>query len=72
MYYTAYDLPDLAFAKLFIVPFSQDDHFIGREEILGELDLRGQQAAPIKHRRDALVGLGGVGYVCYHTHPHSS
>ena len=61
MYYAAYYLDDLALARLFIVPFSQDDHFIGREEILGELDLGGQQAAPIKHRRDALVGLGGVG-----------
>lgn len=61
MYYTTYYLTDLALAKLFIVPFSQDDHFIGREKILGELDLGGQQAASIKHRRDALVGLGGVG-----------
>jgi len=61
MYYAAYYLADLALAKLFIVPFSQDDHFIGREELLGELDLGGQQAAPIKHRRDTLVGLGGVG-----------
>ena len=61
MYYAAYYLADLALAKLFIIPFSQDDHFIGREEILGELGLGGQQAAPIKHRRDALVGLGGVG-----------
>ncbi|KUJ20834.1 uncharacterized protein LY89DRAFT_682496 [Mollisia scopiformis] len=49
------------FAKLFIAPFSQDDYFIGREEILGELDLGGQQAAAIKHRRNALVGLGGIG-----------
>lgn len=61
MYYAAYYLADLARAKLFIVPFSQDDHFIGRKKILCELDLGGQQAAPIKHRRDALVGLGGVG-----------
>lgn len=61
MYYAAYYLTHLALAKLFIVPFSQDDHFIGREEILSELVLGGQQAAPIKHRRDALVGLGGVG-----------
>jgi hypothetical protein len=72
MYYAAYYLTDLALAKLFIVPFPQDNHFISREEILGELELGGQQAAPTKHRRDALVGLGGVGWVCYHTHPHSS
>ncbi|KAJ6263594.1 hypothetical protein Dda_2162 [Drechslerella dactyloides] len=48
-------------AKLFMVPFWQDDRFIGREEILGELEIGGQQVAPMKHRRDALVGLGGVG-----------
>lgn len=59
--YTTYYLFNLVFAKLFIVPFSQDDHFIGREEILGELDLGGKLEAPIKHRRDALVGLGGLG-----------
>ncbi|KFY18132.1 hypothetical protein V492_00124 [Pseudogymnoascus sp. VKM F-4246] len=48
-------------AKQFIVPFSQDEHFIGREDILGQLDLGDQQEAPKKHRRHALVGLGGVG-----------
>ncbi|KFY77721.1 hypothetical protein V498_09277 [Pseudogymnoascus sp. VKM F-4517 (FW-2822)] len=50
-----------ALAKLFIVPFSRDEHFIGREDILDQLDLGGQQEAPKKHRRHALVGLGGVG-----------
>ena len=59
--YAAYYLPDLVLAKLFIVPFSQDDQFIGREEILDELDLGGKQAVAEKHKRDALVGLGGVG-----------
>ncbi|KFZ20076.1 hypothetical protein V501_00302 [Pseudogymnoascus sp. VKM F-4519 (FW-2642)] len=48
-------------AKPFIVPFSQDEHFVGREDILDQLDLGGQQEAPKKHRRQALVGLGGVG-----------
>ncbi|OBT60411.1 hypothetical protein VE03_10205 [Pseudogymnoascus sp. 23342-1-I1] len=50
-----------ALAKLFTVPFSQDEHFIGREDILDQLDIGGQQGAPKKHRRHALVGLGGVG-----------
>ncbi|OBT95198.2 hypothetical protein VE01_07633 [Pseudogymnoascus verrucosus] len=48
-------------SKPFIVPFSQDEHFVGREDILDQLDLGGQQEAPKKHRRQALVGLGGVG-----------
>ncbi|KFZ18653.1 hypothetical protein V501_01091 [Pseudogymnoascus sp. VKM F-4519 (FW-2642)] len=48
-------------AKLFIVPFSRDEHFVGREDILDQLDQGGQQDAPKKHRRQALVGLGGVG-----------
>ncbi|KFY92599.1 hypothetical protein V498_04835 [Pseudogymnoascus sp. VKM F-4517 (FW-2822)] len=50
-----------ALAKPFIVPFSQDEHFVSREDILNQLDLGGQQEAPKKHRRHALVGLGGVG-----------
>ncbi|KFY67480.1 hypothetical protein V496_01551 [Pseudogymnoascus sp. VKM F-4515 (FW-2607)] len=48
-------------AKLFIVPFSQDEHFIGREDILDQLELGGQQEASKRHTRHALVGLGGVG-----------
>ncbi|KFZ14930.1 hypothetical protein V502_05841 [Pseudogymnoascus sp. VKM F-4520 (FW-2644)] len=48
-------------AKLFIVPFSRDEHFVGREDILHQLDLGGQQEALKKHGRHALVGLGGVG-----------
>ena len=35
MYYGAYYVAERALAKLFLVPFSQDDHFIGREEMLG-------------------------------------
>ena len=61
MYYAAYYVSDLVFAKPFMVPFSKDDYFISRKEILGELDLGDQQSVVIKHRRDALVGLGGVG-----------
>ncbi|OBT40517.1 hypothetical protein VE00_08999 [Pseudogymnoascus sp. WSF 3629] len=48
-------------AKPFIVPFSQDEHFVGREDILSQLDLGGQQGVPKKHKRHALLGLGGVG-----------
>lgn len=48
-------------AKQFIVPFPRDEHFVGRENILGQLDLGGEQEAPKKHWRHALVGLGGVG-----------
>ncbi|KFY63111.1 hypothetical protein V496_04185 [Pseudogymnoascus sp. VKM F-4515 (FW-2607)] len=48
-------------AKLFIVPFSQDEHFVGREGILDQLDFGGQRETPRKHRRHAIVGLGGVG-----------
>ncbi|ELR09120.1 hypothetical protein GMDG_03700 [Pseudogymnoascus destructans 20631-21] len=48
-------------AKQFIVPFPQDKHFVGREDILGQLDLGGEQEEPKKHQRHALVGLGGVG-----------
>ncbi|KFY87869.1 hypothetical protein V498_06989 [Pseudogymnoascus sp. VKM F-4517 (FW-2822)] len=48
-------------AKLFIVPFSQDEHFVGREDILDQLDFGSQQETPRKHRRHAIVGLGGVG-----------
>jgi hypothetical protein len=61
MYYAADHSVHPAPAKPFIVPFSQDEHFVGREDILDQLDLGGQQEAPKKHRRQALVGLGGVG-----------
>ncbi|KFY07605.1 hypothetical protein V492_06991 [Pseudogymnoascus sp. VKM F-4246] len=53
------DTPPLA--KLFIVPFSQDEHFVSREDIIGQLDLGSQKEGPKNHRRYALVGLGGVG-----------
>lgn len=61
IYYAARYLSHLAPAKLFIVPFSQDEHFVGREDILNQLDFGGQQETPRKHRRHAIVGLGGVG-----------
>lgn len=45
----------------FMVPFLQDDYVTGREEMLAQVDLIGEPSMPTKHRRDALVGLGGVG-----------
>lgn len=60
MNYGAYHSLHLALAKLFVPPFSQDESFIGREDILDQLEL-GSQEASKRHRRHALVGLGGVG-----------
>lgn len=43
---------------VFLVPFERDDKFIGRSELVSEIDRR------LKiHRRVALAGIGGVGYV---------
>lgn len=44
---------------LFMVPFHRDDQFVGREEILAELD----EALKNQHRRVVLAGIGGVGYI---------
>ncbi len=46
---------------LFIVPFSRDDLFIGREDIIAKISDNRQQAVSRNHTRLALVGLGGVG-----------
>jgi hypothetical protein len=63
IYYIVHHSAYPAVTKQFIVPFSQDEHFVGREEILDQLDsgLEDARKTPGKHRRDALVGLGGVG-----------
>jgi hypothetical protein len=45
----------------FIVPFAKDDSFIGREDILADIDVINKQASLPRHTRVALVGLGGVG-----------
>ena len=45
----------------FIVPFAKDDSFIGREDILADIDVINKQASLSRHIRVALVGLGGVG-----------
>lgn len=44
-----------------MVPFSRDDLFVGREEIIAEIREKSEQAASWNHIRLALVGLGGVG-----------
>jgi hypothetical protein len=51
----------LATDLLFIVPFSRDDLFVGREDIIAEISEKRKQAASRNHTRLALVGLGGVG-----------
>lgn len=61
MYHAAHSLADVALAKPFMVPFSRDDDFTAREDILDDLDSDGQQVVPIRHKRNALIGLGGVG-----------
>ncbi|EUC36943.1 hypothetical protein COCCADRAFT_86924, partial [Bipolaris zeicola 26-R-13] len=45
--------------SLFMVPFSKDNFFIGREDIINKIKER-RKAAP-SHTRTALFGLGGVG-----------
>jgi hypothetical protein len=46
---------------LFIVPFSKDDLFVGREDIIAKISEQRTSAALRNHTRLALVGLGGVG-----------
>jgi hypothetical protein len=45
----------------FVVPFNRDEDFVGREDVIGEIDHI--LSDPKKARRVALAGLGGVGYV---------
>lgn len=42
------------------VPFDRDPDFVGRQDILTELESRFSQRE--SHKRVVLVGLGGVGY----------
>ncbi|KAF5854463.1 hypothetical protein GGP41_007228 [Bipolaris sorokiniana] len=57
---TATGLTDAASSKaLFMVPFSQDNFFIGREDVIHQIKER--RKAATSHTRTALVGLGGVG-----------
>ncbi|KAI9764473.1 MAG: hypothetical protein M1840_008399 [Geoglossum simile] len=46
---------------LFTVPFSRDDFFIGRGDIIANISEKRKQAASRNHTRIALVGLGGIG-----------
>lgn len=44
--------------SLFIVPFSRDTHFLGREGITGLIHTKYES-----ERRVALTGIGGIGWV---------
>ncbi|KAH8727391.1 hypothetical protein GQ44DRAFT_758100 [Phaeosphaeriaceae sp. PMI808] len=44
-----------------MVPFQRDSAFVGREDILAEIEKKLKQAGLQDHGRVALVGLGGVG-----------
>jgi hypothetical protein len=43
---------------IFSVPFDRDNHFVGREAILSQIEEQLQV-----DRRASLYGLGGIGYV---------
>ncbi|KAI9766019.1 MAG: hypothetical protein M1840_007026, partial [Geoglossum simile] len=45
----------------FMMPFSRDSMFVGREDIIAHIDDHCKQAKLQSHTRLALVGLGGVG-----------
>ena len=47
--------------SLFVVPFSKDDHFIGREDVLANIDMADKRTPLPRHCRVAIVGLGGIG-----------
>jgi hypothetical protein len=47
--------------SVFTVPFGRDDKFVGREDILGQIEDRLQVG-----RRVSLTGIGGVGYESFH------
>jgi hypothetical protein len=44
-----------------MVPFVRDDKFVGREDILRQIEERLQVG-----RRVSLAGIGGVGYESFH------
>jgi hypothetical protein len=56
---TSSDRPSLPQTVLFTVPFDRDAKFIGREDIIKEIDRKFEV-----QRRVALAGIGGVGCVC--------
>lgn len=40
----------------FLIPFDQDNHFIGRDDVIDDLDCKFET-----ERRVALFGVGGIG-----------
>lgn len=51
---------------IFMVPYVRDDKFVGREDILDQIEEHLQ-----RNRRVSLTGLGGVGYE-FQSHKQSS
>lgn len=51
---------------VFMVPFVRDEKFVGREDILYQIEKRLQT-----QRRVSLAGIGGVGYDLLHLFPFS-
>jgi hypothetical protein len=54
----------LAFAvckPLFVVPFDRDSSFVGRKDVLADIEKTNELTTEPRHTRTALVGLGGVG-----------
>jgi len=56
-----YKLALLVHVSQFMVPFPRDENFVGRDEILAKIDDAARQDSLSKHKRVALVGLGGIG-----------
>ena len=48
---------------LFLVPFSQDKQFVGREDMISDIEEKLET-----ERCVALTGIGGVGYTFRHSH----
>ena len=48
---------------IIVMPFAQDKDFVGREDILTNLDEGFSQSS--SYRRMALAGLGGIGYYVF-------
>lgn len=44
-----------------MIPFKRDKKFVGREDVMGDIEKRKEQTAGDEHSRIALVGLAGVG-----------
>jgi hypothetical protein len=44
-----------------MLPFSRDKSFVGREDVLGQIERSVWLDSTTRHSRVALVGLGGIG-----------